>query len=101
MSLPIQSDMIGDSLGSSLLSEKVADSLSNCLLMGDKDAALRLACEQKLWSHALLIAGRISLQAWSNVAHEFADTELKGHSEAGESLRFLYQCFAGNTSDGQ
>lgn len=76
------------------LNEKSVTTLADLLMQGNKDGALRFACDQGLWAHALLIASRISPQIWGNVVQEFAASELQAHSDASQRLKFMYQSFA-------
>ncbi|CCG82131.1 COPII coat assembly protein sec-16 [Taphrina deformans PYCC 5710] len=85
----------GQVLSTAVLTDSAVTRLSELLLRGDKQGALRFASDAKLWAHAFVIASRISPQCWSEVVQEFAVTELQTATESSESLKFLYQSFAG------
>lgn len=82
------------------LTETSIERISEMLLRGDSDGALRFACDKHLWAHAMAIAIRTP-QAMKNVIREFTEIELNNSSEAAESLKFLYQAFAGATNLGK
>lgn len=94
ISAPEEHDQ-GTILATTTLTDTTVSKLSALLLRGDRESALRLASERKLWAHALIIASRISPQSWTTVVNEFALTELHVQSEASESLKFAYQSFVG------
>lgn len=81
------------------LTETAIGSLSEMLLRGDTDGALRFACDRHLWAHAMAIAlkSQGNLQA---VVQEFTDIDLNIASEAADNLKFLYRTFAGATTQG-
>lgn len=84
----------GSTISVSRLTDRSIDKLSGLLLQGDKDGALRYACDQHLWAHAMLLASRMSSETWQTVVREFSEIELNTPSESAENLKFLYQSFA-------
>ncbi|CAJ0846909.1 12758_t:CDS:10, partial [Entrophospora sp. SA101] len=83
-------------------SSKSIDELQNLLLKGDRIAAIRLAMDENLWSHALIIASCVNKDTWKDVVNGFIRHEMGGQmgdafqSNGRESLRVLYSLFAGN-----
>lgn len=84
----------GQILTTSVLTETALNKVADALFRGNQDSALRIACDRRLWSHAMIIASRSGPQVWSNVVQEFTQVELQSSSEAAQSLKFLYQSFA-------
>ena len=87
---------------SSTVSPKSIDKLQNYLLKGDRVAAIRLAMDENLWSHALIIASCVNKDMWKEVVSGFIRYEMGDkignafQSNGRESLRVLYSLFAGN-----
>ncbi|GAO51778.1 hypothetical protein G7K_5871-t1 [Saitoella complicata NRRL Y-17804] len=76
------------------------DAIRNCLLRGDREAAVRLALTRKLWAHALLIASSVSSESFKSAVKEFVRTELKSCDHPGaDSLSVLYEVFAGHGAE--
>ena len=94
-------DLSGDIISTSTLTESKLSKLSDMLLRGDKDSALRFACENKLWSHALMISTRVSAASWTSVVHEFVESEMTSSSPAAQSVRDLYVSFALASTSGK
>lgn len=88
---------LGPVLSTSTLTENSIQKLSELLLRGNKDGALRYASDQGLWAHALVIASRSGPEAWANVLREFATSDLQSNSDAAQNLKFLYGSFASST----
>lgn len=71
------------------------------LLRGERRQAYHYALDQKLWSHAMIIASGIDKEAWQEVVNEFLKTELgtqppsMGPSNGRESLRVVYSLLSG------
>ncbi|KAH7871832.1 Sec23-binding domain of Sec16-domain-containing protein [Lentinula edodes] len=71
------------------------------LLHGERRQAYHYALDQKLWSHAMIIASGIDKEAWQEVVNEFLKTELgtqapsMGPSNGRESLRVVYSLLSG------
>ena len=67
------------------------------LLQGDREKAVWLAVDQKLWGHAMLIASTLPPNIWKQVAQEFVRNDVKkAGGDNTESLAALYDVFAGN-----
>ncbi|KEQ68652.1 hypothetical protein M436DRAFT_24939, partial [Aureobasidium namibiae CBS 147.97] len=66
------------------------------LLSGDREKAVWYATEQKLWSHALLIASVAGPEIWKQVVQEYVRSQVKDAGENSQSLAALYEVFAGN-----
>ncbi|KAI5210392.1 hypothetical protein E4T39_00215 [Aureobasidium subglaciale] len=66
------------------------------LLEGDREKAVWYAAEQKLWSHALLIASVAGPEIWKQVVQEYVRSQVKDAGENSQSLAALYEVFAGN-----
>ncbi|KAG9836194.1 hypothetical protein KCU68_g10930, partial [Aureobasidium melanogenum] len=66
------------------------------LLAGDREKAVWYAAEQKLWSHALLIASVAGPEIWKQVVQEYVRSQVKDAGENSQSLAALYEVFAGN-----
>ncbi|RPA78421.1 hypothetical protein BJ508DRAFT_212046, partial [Ascobolus immersus RN42] len=69
------------------------------LLSGDRTAAVWLAADKKLWSHALLISSTVNQDLWKQVVQDFIKTEVKTLGAGNESLAVLYEIFAGNAQE--
>ncbi|KAF1353429.1 Sec23-binding domain of Sec16-domain-containing protein [Delphinella strobiligena] len=66
------------------------------LLEGKREDAVWYAAEQRLWSHALLIASVGGPDLWKQVVQEFVRAQVKDAGENAQSLAALYEVFAGN-----
>lgn len=89
------------------------DSIQALLSYGDRQKAVHLAVEQKMWPHALIIANSLGNDVWRETVKEFVrfemgdgDTSSLGHGSVGPApsspppkgrvaLRTLYTLFAG------
>ncbi|KAG6890682.1 hypothetical protein C0995_005054 [Termitomyces sp. Mi166 len=72
--------------------------IQDFLLRGERKQAYRLALDEKLWGHAMVIASSIDKEAWKEVVQEFLRTELANDSSAlpeRGSLRVAYSLFSG------
>ncbi|TKA22203.1 hypothetical protein B0A50_08315 [Salinomyces thailandicus] len=78
----------------------VLSQIRQALLEGQRDRAVWLAEEKKLWGHALLLASTLGPDSWKQTVQAFVRSQVKsaGGSEA-RSLAALYQIFAGNSED--
>ncbi|OLL24933.1 COPII coat assembly protein sec16 [Neolecta irregularis DAH-3] len=74
-------------------------SIGQSLLRGDREGAIRSALDNRMWAHAMLIASCVSKDRWKSVVKEFVRTELENAGEGSESLKVLYEVFAGHGSD--
>ncbi|PLW57692.1 hypothetical protein PCANC_01350 [Puccinia coronata f. sp. avenae] len=88
------------------------DSIQALLSNGDRQKAVHVAVEQRMWPHALIIANSLGHDIWRETVKEFVrfemgdgDMSLLGHGSLGsappsppkgrEALRTLYTLFAG------
>jgi hypothetical protein len=83
------------------------DHLSYLLLRGEKKEAVRFAVDEKLWSHALVIASCLDKQTWADVVKAFAAAEL-GTSAAAvssgkgrQALWLTYEMLSGAPGSGK
>ncbi|KZS99244.1 hypothetical protein SISNIDRAFT_448107 [Sistotremastrum niveocremeum HHB9708] len=58
------------------LKSSALSQLQNFLLLGERRQALHFALDEKLWSHALLIASSLDKDAWNEAVKEFIHAEL-------------------------
>lgn len=80
------------------------DKIQNLLLRGDRRGACHYAADERLWSHALVIASSIDKECFREVVTEFVRAELaKSSQNSGadglsgrESLRVAYSLYGGN-----
>jgi COPII coat assembly protein SEC16 len=75
------------------------EGLRKSLLGGDRHAAVMHAMDNRLWSHALIIASTVERSLWSQVVREFVRQEVKTAGSNTESLSALYEIFGGNIED--
>lgn len=69
-------------------------------MQGDRQGAIRKAVDQKMWGHALLIAGSVNPTVWRETAEQFIRSELQDTGSTDfDSLRFLYGVLGGQGSD--
>ncbi|KAF4556820.1 putative COPII coat assembly protein sec16 [Elsinoe fawcettii] len=66
------------------------------LFEGQREKAVWLATEKKLWSHAMLIASTMGPELWKQLIHEFVKSQVKGPGDGIRSLAAVYEVFAGN-----
>ena len=80
--------------------KQVLAQLRQALLEGQRERAVWLAEEKKLWGHAMLIASTMGPETWKQIIQAFVRSNVKsaGGAEA-RSLAALYQVFAGNSED--
>jgi COPII coat assembly protein SEC16 len=75
-------------------------SMRSYLMQGDRQGAIRIAVDQKMWAHALLIASSVNQNVWRETVEMFIRTELRDTgSKDFDSLRFLYGVLGGEGSD--
>ncbi|OSC99056.1 hypothetical protein PYCCODRAFT_1438667 [Trametes coccinea BRFM310] len=78
------------------------DKIQTLLAMGDRRGACHYAADEKLWSHALVIASSIDKETWKDVVTEWIRAELASNGAQGqgdegrEALRVAYSLFGGN-----
>ena len=72
------------------------EELRRSLLQGDREKAIWLAVDNRMWAHAMLIATTLDPKIWKQISSEFIKQEVKSYGENTESLSALYQIFSGN-----
>ena len=79
------------------------DKIQDLLARGDRRGACHYAADEKLWSHALLIASSIDKECWKDVVTEWIRAELvadpaqpQDGKHGREPLRVAYSLFGGN-----
>ncbi|KIW71138.1 hypothetical protein PV04_03340 [Phialophora macrospora] len=75
------------------------ETLRKRLLSGDRQGAVFHAMDNRLWSHALIIASTMERSMWGQVVREFVRQEVKAAGENTESLSALYEIFGGNLEE--
>ncbi|KAJ3725933.1 Sec23-binding domain of Sec16-domain-containing protein [Lentinula raphanica] len=102
MGLSSSSDSGETPISVTTLRPSTLDKIEEFLLRGERRQAYHYALDQKLWSHAMIIASGIDKEAWQEVVNEFLKTELgprsvpsMGVSNGRESLRVVYSLLSG------
>ncbi|CDO71219.1 hypothetical protein BN946_scf184863.g14 [Trametes cinnabarina] len=78
------------------------DKIQTLLAKGDRRGACHYAADEKLWSHALVIASSIDKETWKEVVTEWIRAELANSKTQGpgdegrEALRVAYSLYGGN-----
>ena len=72
------------------------EEVRKALLRGEREKAVWLAVDKRLWAHAMLISSTMSKDIWKQVVQEFVRNEVKPFGDNTESLAALYEIFAGN-----
>ncbi|KAI0514360.1 Sec23-binding domain of Sec16-domain-containing protein [Xylaria bambusicola] len=76
------------------------ESIRRCLLIGDREKAVWMAVDKRLWGHAILISGSMSNpELYKQVAREFIKKEVNHTGRGNESLASLYSVLSGNFED--
>jgi len=73
--------------------------IRQALLEGQRQRAVWLAEERKLWGHAMLIASTMGPDTWKQIVQSFVRGQVKSVGGDARSLAALYQVFAGNSED--
>jgi hypothetical protein len=88
--------------GPSINSSEI-ENIKNCLLQGDRPGACKIAVNNKLWAHALIIASYINKETYKDVVNSFIKSELQGENDSQrssfQSIKVLYSLFAGMGKD--
>lgn len=79
--------------------KQIVMQLRQALLDGDRDRAVWLAEEKKLWGHAMLIASTLGPDVWKQIIQSFVRSQVKSVGNDARSMATLYQIFAGNSED--
>ncbi|KAK1809724.1 vesicle coat component [Friedmanniomyces endolithicus] len=86
-------------VGSEGVDRQVLTQLRQALLEGQRERAVWLAEEKKLWGHAMLIASTMGPDVWKQIVQAFVRSQVKSLGSDARSLAALYQVFAGNSED--
>jgi hypothetical protein len=73
--------------------------MRQALLEGQRERAVWLAEEKKLWGHAMLIASTMGQETWKQIVQSFVRSQVKSVGSDARSLAALYQVFAGNAEE--
>ncbi|KAI9843022.1 MAG: vesicle coat component [Sclerophora amabilis] len=73
--------------------------LRHALLHGEREKAIWLAVDKRLWAHAMLISSTLSQDIWKQVIQEFVRKEVRTFGDNTESLAALYEIFGGNCEE--
>ena len=83
-----------DSVDPSVLAQ-----LRQALFEGQRERAVWIAEEKKLWGHALLLASTMGPEMWKQIVASFVRSQVRTSGADGRSLAALYQVFAGSAED--
>ncbi|KZV90262.1 hypothetical protein EXIGLDRAFT_750750 [Exidia glandulosa HHB12029] len=77
------------------------DKLQEFLLRGERRKAYHFALDEKMWTHALLLAKDLDKDSWKEAVQEFIRAELMTPTEGAESngresLRIMYSLISGS-----
>ncbi|KAK3650487.1 vesicle coat component [Elasticomyces elasticus] len=86
-------------LSSEGVDKTVLSQIRQALLEGQRERAVWLAEEKKLWGHAMIIASTMGPETWKQIIQAFVRSNVKSVGADGRSLAALYQIFAGNSED--
>ena len=73
--------------------------LRQALFEGQRERAVWIAEEKKLWGHALLLASTMGPEMWKQIVASFVRSQVSTSGADGRSLAALYQVFAGSAED--
>lgn len=73
--------------------------LRQALFEGQRERAVWIAEEKKLWGHALLLASTMGPDMWKQIVASFVRSQVRTSGGDGRSLAALYQVFAGSAED--
>ena len=90
--------------GSASIAPEAADKqillqIRQALLEGQRERAVWLAEEKKLWGHAMLIASTMGPDTWKQIVQAFVRSQVKSVGSDARSTAALYQVFAGNAEE--
>ncbi|EFQ27866.1 COPII coat assembly protein SEC16 [Colletotrichum graminicola] len=77
----------------------VMDQIRKHLLIGDREKAVWVAVDKRLWGHAMLISNTVSPDLYKQVAQEFVRKEVNYPGHSNESIAALYKVLSGNHDD--
>ncbi|KAF7192976.1 COPII coat assembly protein SEC16 [Pseudocercospora fuligena] len=96
---PIATMKGADALQADSVDKAVVFQLRQALLEGQRERAVWLAEEKKMWGHAMLIASTLGPEIWKQVIQSFVRSQVKTVGSDARSLAALYQVFAGNAEE--
>lgn len=73
--------------------------LRQALFEGQRERAVWIAEEKKLWGHALLLASTMGPDMWKQIVASFIRSQVRTGGSDARSLAALYQVFAGSAED--
>ncbi|KAF2478894.1 Sec23-binding domain of Sec16-domain-containing protein [Neohortaea acidophila] len=73
--------------------------LRQALLEGNRERAVWLAEDKRLWGHAMLIASTMGPDTWKQIVQAFVRNQVKSFGSDARSLAALYQVFANNSEE--
>ncbi|KAL1583061.1 hypothetical protein WHR41_08442 [Cladosporium halotolerans] len=73
--------------------------LRQALFEGQRERAVWIAEEKKLWGHALLLASTMGPDMWKQIVASFVRSQVRSSGADARSLAALYQVFAGSAED--
>ncbi|KAL8941404.1 MAG: hypothetical protein Q9211_001845 [Gyalolechia sp. 1 TL-2023] len=79
-----------------IVSPGAMETVRRLLLQGEREKAVWLAVDQRMWAHAMLLSSTLDKSIWKQVLHEFTRLEVTTFGKNTESLAALYEVFAGN-----
>ena len=79
--------------------KQVLFQIRQALLEGQRERAVWLAEEKKLWGHAMLVASTMGPDTWKQIVQAFVRSQVKSVGSDARSTAALYQVFAGNSEE--
>ena len=73
--------------------------LRQALFEGQRERAIWIAEEKKLWGHAMLIASTMGPEIWKQIVQAFVRSQVKTLGSDARSMAAAYQIFAGNAEE--
>ncbi|KUL92026.1 hypothetical protein ZTR_01327 [Talaromyces verruculosus] len=81
------------------VSSKVLGQLKTDLLSGNREKAVWLAVDNRLWGHAMIMSSTLDKALWKQVVQEFVRREVRSAGDNIESLAAFYAIVSGNTEE--
>lgn len=81
------------------VSSKVLGQIKTDLLGGNREKAVWLAVDNRLWGHAMIMSSTLDKALWKQVVQEFVRREVRSATDNIESLAALYAIISGNTEE--
>lgn len=79
--------------------QPIIQRMKQLLLRGEREKAVWLAVDNKLYSHAMLISSTLERDTWRKVVQEFVRKDVRSPDHPNHSLAALYEVFAGDSED--